>query len=324
LVDVPPGLPTMPPVVVTLASERDPTGGDLLFRAAGPSTVKPTPKLKVKLPRNGSSVTVLAFGRFGRPSSADGDVRIVARHTTGAIGRLPVMVRVRKNATRLTPAERDRFVAALAQLNDRGTGRFADFRNMHVAASSPEAHGAAGFLPWHRAYLLDLERELQAIDASVALPYWRFDRAAAAIFTRDFLGETDGLGNADFSPTNPLSFWTTDGVLGVIRRSQPGFDPATMAARGVLDETATLGLGTAFADFTTMEGNPHGTAHVSSFSGAITSIPTAARDPLFFLLHCNVDRLWPGGSSGTAATTRPPWRRTPAAPRRPACAWDTT
>jgi tyrosinase len=40
-----------------------------------------------------------------------------------------------------------------------------------------------------------------------------------------------------------------------------------------------------------MEGNPHGSAH-TSFGGSIASIGTAARDPLFFLLHCNVDRLW--------------------------------
>ena len=39
------------------------------------------------------------------------------------------------------------------------------------------------------------------------------------------------------------------------------------------------------------EGNPHGQAHVS-FGGYISQIGTAARDPLFFLLHANVDRLW--------------------------------
>jgi tyrosinase len=40
-----------------------------------------------------------------------------------------------------------------------------------------------------------------------------------------------------------------------------------------------------------MEGNPHGFAH-TSFGGSISSIGTAAKDPLFFLLHANVDRLW--------------------------------
>jgi len=59
----------------------------------------------------------------------------------------------------------------------------------------------------------------------------------------------------------------------------------------VLTEAPTLGLGTAYAAFRTMEGNPHGQAHVS-FDGSIDSVPTAAKDPLFFLLHCNVDRLW--------------------------------
>lgn len=40
-----------------------------------------------------------------------------------------------------------------------------------------------------------------------------------------------------------------------------------------------------------MENDPHGSAHMS-FGGSISSIGTAAKDPLFFLLHCNVDRLW--------------------------------
>jgi tyrosinase len=29
-----------------------------------------------------------------------------------------------------------------------------------------------------------------------------------------------------------------------------------------------------------------------SFTGSISDIPTAAKDPLFFMLHANVDRLW--------------------------------
>jgi tyrosinase len=40
-----------------------------------------------------------------------------------------------------------------------------------------------------------------------------------------------------------------------------------------------------------IEANPHGRAHVS-FTGKISDPATAAEDPLFFLLHCNVDRLW--------------------------------
>ena len=50
-----------------------------------------------------------------------------------------------------------------SRLTDQGSGPFRFFRDMHVLAAIDEAHGNQGFLPWHRAYLMDLERELQAI-----------------------------------------------------------------------------------------------------------------------------------------------------------------
>ena len=159
---------------------------------------------------------------------------------------------------------------------------------MHIGAGLQQAHGAAGFLPWHRAYLLDLERELQAIDPSVALPYWRFDQAAPNIFKPEFMGVSDNLGTVSFANNNPLQFWKTDGQPGINRR--PLFNIAG-APPNPISEAATLALGTNFSQFRTMEGNPHGSAH-TSFGGFISSTSTAPRDPLFFLLHCNVDRLW--------------------------------
>lgn len=275
------------PADVTLSSKSTDSGGDVVFYSN--LTATPVPELKLQLPLNGSSVAFYVAGQFGKPSSADGDVSIEVRAGTETVASIPLMVRVRKDATSLSAEERARLIGALARLNNRGTGRFADFRNMHTAAGSPEAHGQPGFLPWHRAYLLDLERELQNIDPSVTLPYWRFDRPAPGLFTRDFLGESTGLGTVRFSSANPLQFWVTDGVQGIVRR--PLFDTANENAIDVLSEEDTLGLGDAFVDFEEMEGNPHGSAHVS-FGGSISSIPTAAKDPLFFLLHANVDRLW--------------------------------
>lgn len=277
---------TQPVVAVQIRSASAASGGALVFRSG--TTGVWTDPITLQVPANGTSVPFFTVGRFGRPSSANGDVRIEARAGTTLIGSVPLMVRIRKNANNLSVGERNRFVAAFAQLNNQGTGRFTDFRDMHTNVSSPQAHGAPAFLPWHRAYLLDLERELQAIDPSVALPYWRFDQPAPNIFTLDFLGVSDNLGTVRFSATNPLQFWRTDGVQGINRR--PFFSTA-QAPPGLFNETDTLGLGTTFAAFRTMEGNPHGSAHVS-FGGSISSIGTAARDPLFFLLHCNVDRLW--------------------------------
>ena len=261
-------------------------GGVVVFRSGTTGVFSSSVTLPV--PTNGTSVPFFAAGKFGKPSAGNGDVTIQARNGTTLVGSAPVMVRIRKNANALTTGERNRFVSAFAQLNNQGLGRFADFRNMHTNVSSPQAHGAPGFLPWHRAYLLDLERELQAIDPSVALPYWRFDRPAPNIFTPDFLGASNQLGTVGFSATNPLQFWKTDGVQGINRR--PFFSTAA-APPGLRNETQTLGLGTQYPAFRTLEGNPHGTAH-TSFGGSISSIGTAAKDPLFFLLHANVDRLW--------------------------------
>jgi tyrosinase len=59
----------------------------------------------------------------------------------------------------------------------------------------------------------------------------------------------------------------------------------------VMTEADTMQLGNVYASYRIMEGNPHGSAH-TSFWGLISNLGSAARDPLFFLLHANVDRLW--------------------------------
>jgi len=274
---------------VTLRAKRKAGGGDLVFYANLAAGATPKRRIVLTLPMLGTSVSCFVAGRFGAASKNFGDVEIEVVAAKKVIARLPVMVRIRKDATKLSASERDRFVSALAVLNNRGTGRFVDFRNMHVNAASPEAHGGAGFLPWHRAYLLDLERELQAIDPNVAMPYWRFDRPAAAVFKPNFMGASDPIGTVSFSAGNPLQFWSTDGVPGINRR--PFFLVGTQSPSGLLDELQTIALGNSYSGFRVMEGNPHGSAH-TSFGGFISSIGTAARDPLFFMLHANVDRLW--------------------------------
>ena len=279
------------PVAVTLRNQAQAQGGQVVFFNAIPAAGQDT--LQLNLPVDGTAVDLFVAGRFGRPSVADKDavIQAVLAGTNTVLSTTRLMVRIRKNANTLTAQERNRLVSAFALLNNRGMGRFSDFRNMHTDLTSPEAHFNAAFLPWHRAYLLDLERELQQIDPSVALPYWRFDQPAPRLFARTFLGVSDTLGRVQFTPTNPLRFWATDQATGILRL--PDFDTATAGAF-VISEASTLALGGAqqlYASFLSMEGNPHGSAHVS-FRGFISDIPTAARDPLFFLLHANVDRLW--------------------------------
>jgi tyrosinase len=283
------------PVAVTLTNAAGGTGGRLVFRAARGDAE--SDQLGLALPETGEPVEFFLAGRFGSPSVSDGDAILEIRSDdTGAVAAsIPLMVRVRKNADQLQPAERDRFLSAMARLNNQGRGLFQIYRDTHVDNTSLEAHGRHGFLPWHRAYVLDMERELQRIDPSVALPYWRFDRPAPAVFTTDFLGATDRSGFVRFQPSNPLRLWSTDGQLGIVRT--PFFDTAASAAhddndQGVRREAVIVGFTGSFGNLTgPFESDPHGSAHVS-FRGYVSSIGSAARDPLFFLLHCNVDRLW--------------------------------
>lgn len=275
-------------VAVTLRNAG--TGGQLDISLS--RTMQGAPNLDVDLPGDGSPLRFWLAGRFGRPSAAFGDavLQVVERASGTVLGTTPAMVRIRKDANALTDEERDRFLVAFGTLNGRGTGRFKEFRDMHVGGRPlEESHGNMGFLPWHRTYLLDLERELQDIDPTVALPYWRFDTAAPRVFSHGFMGLPDPNGRVRFTPGHPLEFWTTDGQVGIVR-AMTNFRPDD-APSGLMGERDTLGLGDDYVDFAVMEGDPHGLAH-TRFGGPIRSPPTAPRDPLFFLLHANVDRLW--------------------------------
>lgn len=280
--------------------------GRLGFRSSAKEET--SPEMTLSLPATGQPVDLLLSGEFGAPSVNDGDAVLEIVTDTGDVLSIPFMVRIRKDAEALTSAERDRFLRAMAMLNSQGAGSFRDFYAMHIEETVNEAHGRDAFLPWHRAYLLDLERELQRIDPSVALPYWRFDQPAPKLFDAEFLGAPAAGDNTPrLSPANPLNTWRVDGA-GIARR--PKFaDPRTSAASHLPGQTVhperpivTLDLDYAYEDFPPaeesepgfrdiLEGNPHGAAHIS-FTGHLQSAATAAADPLFFLLHCNVDRLW--------------------------------
>jgi tyrosinase len=279
------------PISVTL-SDEDGEGGAVQFRTGPGSEV--IDELQLDLDPAGAPVDFQTVPMFGSPSVNDGDVTIRVVSGGAVVYAATAMVRIRKDANGITTDERDRLLTAFAELNDSGAGVWQDFRDTHTDMSDPEAHGRAGFLCWHRAFLLDLERELQNVDPSIALPYWRFDEPAPNLFTPQFIGASSNALQTTLAPTNPLTSWVTDGQPGISRRAR--FNEQTSAASGqpgfpVLTELQTIQLGLDFIDFNDMEGTPHGAAHVS-FNGHIRSIGSAVRDPLFFLLHCNVDRLW--------------------------------
>jgi len=191
-------------VVLTNDPEADlPDGGDVLFAAwrdPWPARTTATePTLALTLPADGSWVPFVVAGKVGKPSTNDKDA-IIEAHLAGEVGEITdailgkqaLMVRVRKNANGLTPAERDRFLNALRTLHFVDN-HYAVYQEIHSIASR-EAHGGPAFPPWHRAAVLQLERALQAVDSSVAMPYWKFDAPAPNLFQEDFMGANQGGG----------------------------------------------------------------------------------------------------------------------------------
>lgn len=313
------------PVPIKLRNRQPAQGGQVTFYATRPGpTDLGVDELALSLPPNGDVVEFFVSGKFGFPSSEDQDAAIEVVDANGIVlSSTPLMVRVRKNANTLTANERDRFLSAMAQLNAQGAGSFRMLREMHFGRGLSFAHFGPHFLPWHRAFLLDLERRLQAIIPSVTIPYWKFHEPASRIFSGDFMGTSDPRGRVQFRAGHPLESWVTDSVTGIVRmtifdtQTEPagtvagqgagvGFelvpvrsDDLTMTAFGAnhadfvsVDPVPTGGFRVRWQGFLQLEDSEHGQAHNSVVRGFLRALPNAARDPIFFLLHANVDRLW--------------------------------
>ncbi len=133
-------------------------------------------------------------------------------------------------------------------------------------------HGTLHFLSWHRLYLYYFERILRAASGSptLMLPYWNWgtDRALPAPFR-------------DNSAGNPL----------FIPNRSSGINGGALIPASSVSAAAAMPI-TSFGGFTgSIEGTPHGSVHVS-VGGWMSGFNTAGQDPIFWLHHCNIDRLW--------------------------------
>jgi len=171
------------------------------------------------------------------------------------------------------------------------------------------------FLSWHRAYLHFFERIVRKAsgDPDFSLPYWGYEDPLQASLPTAFLPDDDELPKKpdDEAPPimkrrNPLA--RAKRLLHVERRWIGLGDVAReVKATLALDHFATgdeLEAQNAFGGMRTkdpltpgatggVEGAPHNLVHKTiGLQGDMGSPETAARDPVFWLHHANVDRLW--------------------------------
>jgi tyrosinase len=100
-------------------------------------------------------------------------------------------MQTRKNIRKLSNAEKRAFVNALLQLKKQGRyDQYIEWHHHAMMCPTPlpnenphwryrnAAHRGPVFGPWHRDYILQLEKDLQKIDKTVVLPYWDWSEDA--------------------------------------------------------------------------------------------------------------------------------------------------
>lgn len=184
---------------------------------------------------------------------------------------LPAITR-RDEAT-LAPDEQQRFVSAISTLI--GNGFFGKYVAIHADMkhrmhSMEGSIGTQRFLPWHRVYLLDLERELRTIDHRIFIPYWDWVAARnIPAWLQNFTPQVDVNGR----------------IIHVVRH--PGaFGP--LPTHHEVDQALAPNN---YTSFTSALENVHNAVHMF-VGGTMSSIPTAPADPIFWMHHANIDRLW--------------------------------
>lgn len=181
---------------------------------------------------------------------------------------------------------------------------------MHGIANAPKElplynqciHGSWYFLPWHRMYLYYFERIVRAAVVEAggpedwALPYWNYgiDNAHASI--PDLFREPR-------SEQNPLFVKDGDRSAGInaggMLREEIRSDELALACEIYPgDKPRQLGGGTThprhrWGEFGQLEELPHNLVHDAIGEGGWMSfLEKAAKDPIFWLHHGNIDRIW--------------------------------
>ena len=199
-------------------------------------------------------------------------------------------MRYRKNIDCLTTDELHDLREALAGLYALPAGNPRSFAVQASFHGGPPTaycrHGAPGFFTWHRAEMLAFEDALRSIRCNCTLPYWDWSS-----------GPSTGVPEACRFPTyvnrsgsvvpNPLYSGPRPGGGQTSRRANidtTTFDDIAASAQTAMSATT-------FSSFQNQMNGVHGSVH-GRVGGDMGSVPSAAYDPIFYLHHANVDRLW--------------------------------
>ncbi|KAK9728075.1 hypothetical protein K7432_001327 [Basidiobolus ranarum] len=219
----------------------------------------------------------------------------------GALSQSCDSLAERREVRSLTPNELQAFINAVRDFHSgpspTGYDRLANIHATYFGA----AHNNAAFFPWHRKFLKDFEMALQKINPSVQLPYWDWSLDSQSpgesiIFSKDYFGGNGDANNGYCVTNGPFVNWTMRYPdIHCLRRQFDGSDGNLMDPF-YSPETIKRILRRA-RNYDTLRKNiespPHGVVHVGiGGSNGDMAFATSTNDPLFWLHHAFVDKIW--------------------------------
>ncbi|SDH31757.1 tyrosinase family protein [Nitrosomonas sp. Nm132] len=215
---------------------------------------------------------------------------------------------IRKDANTLTVAERAEFVAAIVAL--KAEGIYDQFVLRHANAIMSAIHRAPAFLPWHRRFIFDLELELQRVSGNpnLGIPYWNWPSggANASMWNDDLLGGDGDAGGVVRTGPFRAGQWTVVNSSGLpagpLMRAFGQNGLPTLPTQAEINQVIAVtpydvppwNMNSNPSFRNQLEGwvgpNLHNRGHV--WVGGSMLPMTSPNDPVFFMHHCMVDKIW--------------------------------
>lgn len=202
-------------------------------------------------------------------------------------------------------------------------------------------HGSWYFLPWHRGYVLAFEANIRAEvvrlggPADWALPYWNYFKPNQAKLPPAFASRDwpDGMGDNPlfvkqrYGPNNDGNVFVPLSAVNLLAMDDPDFTGVSSGG-----SPGFGGVDTGFSHSGQVHGGiesqPHDWVHGlvgganpadpddPMLAGLMSDPATAGLDPIFWLHHANIDRLWEQWNRARvtpphADPTDPPWDQGP-------------
>jgi tyrosinase len=192
------------------------------------------------------------------------------------------------------------------------------------------AHMGPAFLPWHREMLRRFEQDLQTVDATVTIPYWDWtvdNTPSASLFSPDFMGGNGRSGDHRVMD-GPFAYDAGNWTLTVVDSDNPNPGPDLRRSFGASADATVLPAPAEVEDALSIvpydsapwdgtsntqpsfrnrlegwygQGSLHLQVHLwvaggtdrNNFTDSGTMRwATSPDDPIFWLHHANIDRIW--------------------------------